>query len=188
MLNEVKPNDKSCIRFIADSYRVALNMSALTLTWSTVLYFDFCIISGLYKGDSVIGGVLIITVPLLVVTWALFFLEPSWTDIITLSPEEIRVKRFAKKPMFYAYSDFPCMTRASYCHRMAGTNCGPQIQYIVLSKRRLTDFERYNVNQLVSSEKMLKIKCTKRNVERLLQVLPAKQSRQLALMFPQDQK
>ena len=62
------------------------------------------------------------------------------------------------------------------------------MHFLVLSDRKLTTKELYEVNKIQPSARLLKIKMTKNNFKNLMDVLPEKQRSTLIGLFPDLKK
>ena len=112
------------------------------------------------------------------------FWETRWVNILVLSPEKIELRSCFKKPITYEYQEFPYIYRASYRHCLAGApDVGPVIVYLVLSRRRLSSFEKTHINQVPSPPEVSKIKFSKKRYQALLEYMPPKLSREVARTF-----
>ena len=112
------------------------------------------------------------------------FWETRWANILVLSPEKIELRSCFKKPVTYEYQEFPYIYRASYRHNLAGApDIGPVIVYLVLSRRRLSSFEKTHINQVTSPTDVIKIKFNKKRFQALLEYMPPKLSREVARTF-----
>ena len=112
------------------------------------------------------------------------FVDNRWANVLVLSPEKIELRSFFKKPIMYEYREFPYIYRASYRHCLAGApDVGPVIVYLVLSRRRLSSFEKTHINQVTSPTDVIKIKFSKKRYQALLEYMPPKLSREVARTF-----
>ncbi len=112
------------------------------------------------------------------------FVDTRWANILVLSPEKIELRSCFKKPVTYEYQEFPYIYRASYRHCLAGApDIGPVIVYLVLSRRRLSSFEKTHINRVTSATDVIKIKFNKKRFQALLEYMPPKLSREVARTF-----
>lgn len=115
---------------------------------------------------------------------ASLFVDTRWANILVLSPEKIELRSCFKKPVTYEYQEFPYIYRASYRHCLAGApDIGPVIVYLVLSRRRLSSFEKTHINRVTSATDVIKIKFNKKRFQALLEYMPPKLSREVARTF-----
>ena len=115
---------------------------------------------------------------------ASLFVDTRWANILVLSPEKIELRSCFKKPVTYEYQEFPYIYRASYRHCLAGApDIGTVIVYLVLSRRRLSSFEKTHINRVTSSTDVIKIKFNKKRFQALLEYMPPKLSREVARTF-----
>ena len=112
------------------------------------------------------------------------FVDTRWANILVLSPEKIELRSCFKKPVTYEYQEFPYIYRASYRHCLAGApDIGTVIVYLVLSRRRLSSFEKTHINRVTSATDVIKIKFNKKRFQALLEYMPPKLSREVARTF-----
>ena len=115
---------------------------------------------------------------------ASLFVDTRWANILVLSPEKIELRSCFKKPVTYEYQEFPYIYRASYRHCLAGApDTGTVIVYLVLSRRRLSSFEKTHINRVTSATDVIKIKFNKKRYQALLEYMPPKLSREVARTF-----
>ncbi len=115
---------------------------------------------------------------------ASLFVDTRWANILVLSPEKIELRSCFKKPVTYEYQEFPYIYRASYRHCLAGApDIGTVIVYLVLSRRRLSSFEKTHINRVTSATDVIKIKFNKKRYQALLEYMPPKLSREVARTF-----
>lgn len=115
---------------------------------------------------------------------ASLFVDTRWANILVLSPEKIELRSCFKKPVTYEYQEFPYIYRASYRHCLAGApDIGLVIVYLVLSRRRLSSFEKTHINRVTSATDVIKIKFNKKRFQALLEYMPPKLSREVARTF-----
>ena len=115
---------------------------------------------------------------------ASLFVDTRWANILVLSPEKIELRSCFKKPVTYEYQEFPYIYRASYRHCLAGApDIGPVIAYLVLSRRRLSSFEKTHINRVTSATDVIKIKFNKKRFQALLEYMPPKLGREVARTF-----
>ena len=112
---------------------------------------------------------------------ASLFVDTRWANILVLSPEKIELRSCFKKPVTYEYQEFPYIYRASYRHCLAGApDIGLVIVYLVLSRRRLSSFEKTHINRVTSATDVIKIKFNKKRFQALLEYMPPKLARTFA--------
>lgn len=177
------------IGFLADIYYFSLVVLGQLALWGGSIWcvltcFLVDIKSGRIRLQDAIGVAIILGIPCVILTVLFFFSRPQWATIVTMSPDGIRYGPFFKKQKFYTYDDFPLVYRASYIHGLVGApNFGPEIVYIILSKRRLTEIEKNNINEVATSEELIKIKYSKKRYAQLMEILPPNLSSQLNAVF-----
>ena len=178
------------IRIIADPYLFSLTMTGFIGAWGIVVIViistskDIYIINGQFTESTraFYWGILIVSA--LIITMTAFIVNTRWTNVLVLDRENIELRSCFKKPVAYEYREFPYIYRASYRHNLVGApDLGPVIVYIVLSRRRLTDFEKTHINQVNSTTDLIKIKFNQKRYRLLLENMPPKLSRELERTF-----
>lgn len=173
------------IRIIADPYLFSLTLFGLTLgcggvAWGLWMCHDASYTS---RVDEIGVKLTMLAMGLAIVVISLFW-DTRWANILVLSPEKIELRSCFKKPVTYEYQEFPYIYRASYRHCLAGApDIGPVIVYLVLSRRRLSSFEKTHINQVTSPTDVIKIKFSKKRYQALLEYMPPKLSREVARTF-----
>ena len=174
------------IRIIADPYVFSLAVFVMSVGWASGAA---CAIMGndpsLWKCEQdKIYAACLIFLPLLAATCISQFWDTRWANVLVLSPEKIELRSCFKKPVTYEYQEFPYIYRASYRHNLAGApDIGPVIVYLVLSRRRLSSFEKTHINRVTSATDVIKIKFSKKRYQALLEYMPPKLSREVARTF-----
>ncbi len=129
-------------------------------------------------------GELLFVVIMLAPICASHFVDTRWANVLVLSPAKIELRSCFKKPVTYEYQEFPYIYRASYRHCLAGApDIGTVIVYLVLSRRRLSSFEKTHINRVTSATDVIKIKFNKKRYQALLEYMPPKLSREVARTF-----
>lgn len=175
------------IRIIADPYLFSLALTAMTMLWAGVLAFaiDGADPSTRWRSetDKILSYCTFFLLAIAATCISLFG-DTRWANILVLSPEKIELRSCFKKPVTYEYQEFPYIYRASYRHNLAGApDIGPVIVYLVLSRRRLSSFEKTHINQVTSPTDVIKIKFSKKRYQALLEYMPPKLSREVARTF-----
>lgn len=173
------------IRIIADPYLFLLALNAMTmLCGATVAFFWITHDASFTSETDRIGVKLTMLAMALTPISISLFWDTRWANVLVLSPEKIELRSCFKKPVTYEYQEFPYIYRASYRHNLAGTpDVGPVIVYLVLSRRRLSSFEKTHINQVTSPTDVIKIKFSKKRYQALLEYMPPKLSREVARTF-----
>jgi hypothetical protein len=109
--------------------------------------------------------------------------SPRWLAIITLTKDLLIIYRPFHKTIHAHYKDYPFIINASYFHSGPGGTMGTEPAFIVLSKKLLSSYERTNINQLGLSDSILKIPYNKKNYDKLMEMLPTKQAKDLEAKF-----
>ena len=173
------------IRIIADPYLFSLTLTALAMgcggmAWCFWMSHDVFYVS---ETDKIWAKIMLWALTIGIVAIPLFW-ETRWANVLVLSPEKIELRSCFKKPVTYEYQEFPYIYRASYRHYLAGApDVGPVIVYLVLSRRRLSSFEKTHINQVTSPTDVIKIKFSKKRYQALLEYMPPKLSREVARTF-----
>lgn len=134
--------------------------------------------NNMVNGDSrIIFGVLFV---LLCIGMA--FVAPRWWIFITLSENEIKYKAAYKKPVTHPYTAYRYVYRGIYQHgSLVGISYYPQ--YLVLSQRKMTSDELTQVNNVLPSDKVIKIRYSKRIHKKLSRIMPTYYQQQMAKLF-----
>lgn len=130
------------------------------------------------NGDSrIIFGVLFV---LLCISAALT--SPRWWSFITLSENGIKYKAAFHKSVVNPYTAYRYVYRGTYRHgSLVGISYNPQ--YLVLSQRKMTTEELTQINNVMPSDKVIKIRYSKRIHKKLSRILPTYYQQQMAKLF-----
>ena len=172
-------------RIIADPYLFSLTLGGFFAGFAAIIAFFLLThdASWTSRKGQVFGESLFVAVMLAPICASLF-VDTRWANILVLSPEKIELRSCFKKPVMYEYQEFPYIYRASYRHCLAGApDVGPVIVYLVLSRRRLSSFEKTHINRVTSATDVIKIKFSKKRYQALLEYMPPKLSREVARTF-----
>ncbi len=174
------------IRILADPYLFALTLLVIISCWRAVVFVSILSADpSLWKNeqDKVISlGVFIL--PVLAGSCLSLFWDTRWANVLVLSHQKIELRSCFKKPVVYAYEEYPYIYRATYRHSIVGApDVGPEIVYLVLSRRRLSSFEKTHINQVSSATDVIKIKFSKSRYQLLMESMPPKLSREVERTF-----
>lgn len=130
------------------------------------------------NGDSrIVFGVMFV---LLCVSAA--FTAPRWWIFITLSENEIRYKAAFHKPASHPYAAYRYVYRGTYWHgSLVGVGFRPR--YLILSQRKMTTEELTQINHVMPSEKVIKLRYSGRVHRKLSRILPESCRRQVDGLF-----
>ena len=173
------------IRIIADPYLFSLTLFGFFASFAAIAAFFLLThdASWTSRKGKVFGELLFVAIMLAPICASLFW-DTRWANVLVLSPEKIELRSCFKKPITYEYQEFPYIYRASYRHNLAGApDIGPVIVYLVLSRRRLSSFEKTHINRVTSATDVIKIKFSKKRYQILLENMPPKLSREVARTF-----
>ena len=107
---------------------------------------------------------------------------PRWWIFITLSENGIKYKAAFHKSVVNPYSAYRYIYRGTYWHgSLFGVGYRPQ--YLVLSQRRLKSDELAQINNVMPSDKVIKIRFSKRLLRKLKDMLPACYYQQIEKAF-----
>lgn len=98
--------------------------------------------------------------------------SPRWYTRITFLPESVIIKTALKHPVERQYKYYQYVYKAWYWHG-SPIGVGKNIDYIVISHRRLRDEELGSINQPAPSNDVLKIRYSARTYQKLMKILPA---------------
>lgn len=153
-----KTNSKS---FLADPQLFVMGIILLVVT-TVIGLFMFFLALDKYIEISILYFILTLTSNITIIC-----VSPKWRIIIELSDDGISYKPTFKKKIVKKYSDFGYFYCASYTYYT-------ERKYIVLSQRRLNDYELTHINNVAVSDKLIKIKVRKGLKEELSPFLPPK--------------
>ena len=178
------------IRILADPYLFVLTAIALIAVWSVATVIIVLTSKGCYLTNGQLTRTTRAIVWMFFVAMALsgsiisFFVDTRWANVLVLSHQKIELRSCFKKPVVYAYEEYPYIYRATYRHSIVGApDVGPEIVYLVLSRRRLSSFEKTHINQVSSATDVIKIKFSKSRYQLLLESMPPKLSREVERTF-----
>ena len=174
------------IRILADPYLFVLTLAAIIASCAALAFFLVMtsdVNSWTSKRDKVLGELLFFAMMLAPICIS-FFVDTRWANVLVLSHQKIELRSCFKKPVVYAYEEYPYIYRATYRHSIVGApDVGPEIVYMVLSRRRLSSFEKTHINQVSSATDVIKIKFSKSRYQLLLESMPPKLSREVERTF-----
>lgn len=173
------------IRIIADPSLFSLTLTVMIMACGALAWFLWMSHDAFWtsEADKIAGELTFFVLILTPISISLFW-DTRWANVLVLSPEKIELRSCFKKPVTYEYQEFPYIYRASYRHNLAGApDIGPVIVYLVLSRRRLSSFEKTHINQVTSPTDVIKIKFSKKRYQALLEYMPPKLSREVARTF-----
>ncbi len=173
------------IRIIADPSLFSLTLTVMIMACGALAWFLWMSHDAFWtsEADKIAGELTFFVLILTPISISLFW-DTRWANVLVLSPEKIELRSCFKKPVMYEYQEFPYIYRASYRHCLAGApDVGPVIVYLVLSRRRLSSFEKTHINQVTSPTDVIKIKFSKKRFQILLENMPPKLSREVARTF-----
>ena len=173
------------IRIIADPSLFSLTLTVMIMACGALAWFLWMSHDAFWtsEADKIAGELTFFVLILTPISISLFW-DTRWANVLVLSPEKIELRSCFKKPITYEYQEFPYIYRASYRHNLAGApDVGPVIVYLVLSRRRLSSFEKTHINQVTSPTDVIKIKFSKKRYQALLEYMPPKLSREVARTF-----
>lgn len=161
---------RSKLSIIADPGTLFLGILATTV--------GFCLCSGIvihyvFWGElyDVVGSLCVFgTLDVLCILVAIIAL-PRWYTRITLLQESVIIKTALKQPIERPYKYYQYVYKAWYWHG-SPIGVGKNVDYIVISHRRLRDEELANINQLAPDSDVLKIRYSSKNYQKLMDILP----------------
>ena len=184
-LGEYEVQKVKKIRIIADPSLFSLTLTVMIMACGALAWFLWMSHDAFWtsEADKIAGELTFFVLILTPISISLFW-DTRWANVLVLSPEKIELRSCFKKPITYEYQEFPYIYRASYRHNLAGApDIGPVIVYLVLSRRRLSSFEKTHINQVTSPTDVIKIKFSKKRYQALLEYMPPKLSREVARTF-----
>lgn len=107
-------------------------------------------------------------------------IEPHRTGFVWLNLSEHGIEYCAlfRRKKVRSYSEYPYWSRGRYLH------IAVVVEFIVISKRKLNTRELYQINQVMPSADLIKIRYTKKTYQKLMKILPKEQQLQLQKIFP----
>lgn len=133
------------LSIIADPSTLLLGMLTTTIgigfSLGFILYFT---ITGEHR--DVIGSLCILGPIMVLYIVATVFALPRWYTRITLLPESVIIKTALRSPIERSYKYYQYVYRAWYWHG-SPIGVGMNVDYIVISHRRMRDEELTNINQ-----------------------------------------
>lgn len=153
-----------------------------------------CIVYGGIPLGCLIGAILClradikdIAIFLLLVAIMIFpfflILLPSILVRVTLTDDGVYCKVPYKKVIKREYRNYPYILRGYYFHGTPMGSVGMWIDFIVLTNRRYSDAELYQINLVASDEDTIIIKNTARNRKRLCAILPPNMRNKFMCVF-----
>lgn len=176
------------IRVLAGPYVFSLTLTMMGGCWAAVIACMIMLSDPSTKWKSNLDKVLtyptLFLIPFIGTCISLFW-DTKWANVLVLSPTNIELRSCFKKAIILSYKEYPFIYRAIYHHSIVGApDCGPEIVYAVLSRRRLSFFEQTHINQIrQDGNDVIKIKYSKKRYRLLLETLPPKMSRELERIF-----
>ena len=172
------------VRFLADTGFFYMNIIGLLIPWAVFGWIFYMVETSGAKGTDDLMGELLFLFLAMAMTITLTFSSSQWGVIVTLTQENISLKCPIRKREVYLYSEFPLVYRASYIHGLAfAPEIGSEIVFIVLSKRRMNDVEKRNINLIRNSRDLIIIKYSKKRYQQLSEILPQNLSAQMHAAF-----
>lgn len=107
----------------------------------------------------------------------------KWAATVSLSKEGIEYKRFLHKAEKNDYSDFPHVTKAYRSRSAYSHSIQLSKKFIVISSRPLNETEIYCLTNVPNSSDLVKIEFSKKNYQKLLNILPESHKKQLIEQF-----
>ena len=107
----------------------------------------------------------------------------KWAATVCLSNEGIEYKRFLHKAEKNDYSDFPHVTKAYRSRSAYSHSIQLSKKFIVISSRPLNETEIYCLTNVPNSSDLVKIEFSKKNYQKLLNILPESHKKQLIEQF-----
>lgn len=163
--------------------RKGLMISACLLTLVVGLLAGSTAILGVKGGNSVGSSLMLVYIWLgIPIT---YIADPHRTGFnwITLSASGVEYHAIFRRKRVQPYSAYPYWAHGQYIYEGI-----MPMHFLVLSDRKLTTKELYEVNKIQPSARLLKIKMTKNNFKNLMDVLPEKQRSTLIGLFPDLKK
>ena len=169
----------SKLSLIADPNTLLLGVFATTIGFGLCIGFAiYFIITG--ERQDIIGSlcVLVPIMGLLIVAVALAL--PRWYTRITLLPESVVIKTALRHPVERQYKYYQYVYKAWYWHG-SPIGIGKNVEYIVISHRRLCDEELVSINQLSPDNDVLKIRYSPKTYRSLIEILPEEMQYKLGI-------
>lgn len=147
-------------------FGVLVTTTGLGLSIGFIIYFAT-------TGDrsDVIGSLCILGPTIGLFIFAAVSASPRWYTRITFLPEGVVVKTALRKPVEKPYKYYQYVYKAWYWHG-SPIGVGKNVDYIVISHRRLRDKELANINQLAPDSDVLKIRYSSKIYQKLMDILP----------------
>lgn len=101
----------------------------------------------------------------------------GWNARMLFCKEGVEFRQAFRKREFHPWKEYYHVTSAGYLY------CGFPVWYIVLSNRRLRNYETCQINDVPISPLLLKIRYNKKNYETLLAILPRNLANSLRVEF-----
>lgn len=108
-------------------------------------------------------------------------IDPHRTGFVWLSFSEKGVEYCAlfRRKKMHSYSEYPYWSHGKYLH------VAVIVDFIILSKRKLSTQELYQINQVKPSADLIKIRYNEKTYQKLMRTLPEKQRLLLRRAFPE---
>ena len=164
--------EKNKLTILADS----------TLCWMYLLYtlaIAACDAFVFAVSDSA-GVRIVFMVPSAVWVGVLIFTSNQWLMLLEFRPDGIYMKPGVYKRTLRPYKYYPYVSKAWYWHG-SPIGAGKNVDYIVISHRRLRDEEIRNINSIVPGADVIKIRYSDRTFQKLTAILPPDMQRRLSL-------
>lgn len=132
-------------------------------------FVAYSVITGERKdiiGSLCVFGTLAV-LSILVAVWV----SPRWYTRITLLQESVIIKTALKHPIKRPYKYYQYVYKAWYWHG-SPIGIGKNVDYIVISHRRLREEELESINQLAPGSDVLKIRYSPKTYQKLMEILP----------------
>ena len=109
-----------------------------------------------------------------------YIATPHRTCFVWLSISEngVEYRALLRRKKVRSFSEYPYWYHGKYFHGYR------YIDFIVLSNKRLSTKELWQINQVAPSADLLKIRYTPKTYQKLMEILPEKQKLQLRGAFP----
>ncbi len=129
------------------------------------------VITSFFGGCCIIAGVTLIVE------------AKKWAATIHLSNEGIEYKKFLNDAIKKSYRDFPYITKAYRSRSAYSHSIELSKKFIVFSGKPLNETEIYCLTNVPNSSDLFKIEYTKKNYQKLLNILPKSHKIQLIEEF-----
>ena len=168
-----------------------LTVGASIFFHSLILFLLIAAIFLIPKDEKNIVGIYLVSVVSILLEIGIILCTPQWYSRFTFSPDGVIIKIPFKKSVVKSYTDFPYIRIGAYFHGVAGTPLGSWRKFIVFSDRSLEKNELSGINNVVCSNKLIKIKFSERTYQKLCAILPPNSlsmlERELTRQLPYEQ-